>query len=282
MLLIVGSDNDPNTRRIADHAYIREIEFIQIDPILIDSRSVEWALGSEKLLLNGDSIQPEAVYLRHDVFSSGVEFWSSALIKTVSAFVLGNPSVRCLNRDSMLLENNKAHNLILAQTLNMPIPETTIFAGAPAEMKQRFTGQDVIAKPLAGGAFSVQPDTLDEAAIGYASSFVQERLPGQNQRVFVIDGQVFGFEVQSEELDYRTDTKTQVVTCKTPETIAEQAVEMARLCRFDYCALDFRCNDRGDWVFLEINSFPMFSAFDDAADNRLVEAQLAFLTRKAL
>lgn len=238
-------------------------------------------MGSRHLLLNDNGIQPQSVFLRHDIFSGSAEFWSSALIKTVHAYLLGNPNVRCLNRHSLLWDNNKVYNLLLAQQLNMRVPQTTILAGLPTVIKQRFVDQDVIAKPLAGGDFAVQVPNLNDAALTYASSFVQERLPGKNFRVFVIDQEVFGFDVQSEALDYRVDTDTCVVPLTPPDAIAAQAAEIARICGFDYCALDFRQDAAGEWVFLEINSFPMFTAFDDAAENRLVEAQLAFLTGKA-
>ena len=281
MLLIIGSDNDPNTQRVADHSYIQDINYIQIDPSLPEYQTVQWTFGDRHLLLNGNPSHPNAVYLRHDVFSAGVEVWSTALVRTVSAFLLANPQVRMLNRNSMLRENNKTSNLLLAHALGMQIPKTTVFAGAPMAMKVEFAGEDVIAKPSHGGDYAARPADLPEDTMNYASAFVQERLPGTNYRVFVIGGEVFGFEVKSDMLDYRVDECTQVIESAPPAPVAVHSVAMAQACHFDYCALDFRLNGQGEWVFLEINSFPMFSVFDDSCKNRLVEAQLAFLMKNA-
>ena len=277
MLLIVGSDDDPNARRLVDQLYIKNLNYIQIDPSKRALTTLKWRLGEDQLLLNGDALHPKAVYMRHNVFSADSELWSLALVRTVTSFILGNPSVRVMNRKSLLHDNNKTANLLLAESLGLKVPETEVYAGPPSCLKQEFEGQDVIAKPLEGGDYASLPSDIDEASVSYAAAFVQSRLPGENYRVFVIDGKAYGFSVQSALLDYRVDPETKGVSVPLTPDIIQGSIALAARCGFDYCALDFRADADGTWVFLEINSFPMFVAFDDASDNALVNAQLAFL-----
>jgi hypothetical protein len=122
----------------------------------------------------------------------------------------------------------------------------------------------------------VQNDLRELADLG--PQFVQRRLCGENLRLFWIAGEPFCFHLQSTSLDYRQDGDANVAFVQPPPELLAPAWRLVQRIGFDFCALDFRC-ERGleQPVFLEINSFPMFVRFDDAADNRLVDAMLDFL-----
>ena len=124
------------------------------------------------------------------------------------------------------------------------------------------------------------PDLLADPA--YVASmppqFIQERIDGENLRVFAVGGQLSCFHLVTSELDYREDATVDVVQVDVPGSLVAPIEELVRRKGFDYCALDFRCrNWFEDPVFLEVNSFPMFVRFDDAGQNCIVNSILDFL-----
>ena len=138
-----------------------------------------------------------------------------------------------------------------------------------------------IAKPLNGGAHTQCVKNLIESpnylqAVG--PQFIQDKLLGENLRLFSIGGKLTCFHLETTELDYREDVAVEVVEVDVPECLVDATQRLVNKKGFDYCALDFRCKNGFDSpVFLEVNSFPMFVRFDDAAENKLVDQILNFL-----
>lgn len=87
----------------------------------------------------------------------------------------------------------------------------------------------------------------------------------------------YAFSLPPPDRDYRSDPAPKLSFIDTPDAVKQKSITLAKTLGFDYCALDFRANAAGDWVFLEVNSMPMFVAFDNACENRLVDAQLDLL-----
>jgi len=278
MLLILGSDNDPNARRIADHTHIHNVPYKQLDPAELDKFSLNWTLNCTKLVINDEAFTPQALYLRHDVFTEDSEEVSDLLYASLEGYGLTHPGVRMLNRSTTGSNNNKCYNLSVAQRLGLRIPETHI-ATANQPIRDIFFEDDsrFVAKPLEGGDHTVPLHALDKLYHKYKSVFIQEQLLGRNIRQFVIGGKSFAFELTTTDLDYRTDPDVEVISTELDVGIRALGESLAKELGFDYCALDYRENLDGDVFFLEINSFPMFSVFDDACSNALADAQLRFL-----
>ena len=63
--------------------------------------------------------------------------------------------------------------------------------------------------------------------------------------------------VQSKFLDYRDDPKVAVVPARMDAELISQAKQLTYVLGLDFCAMDFM-----EDVFLEVNTGPMFAAFD--------------------
>jgi len=65
-----------------------------------------------------------------------------------------------------------------------------------------------------------------------------------------------------------------------PPELAQPMLQLAEELGLDYAAADFKtCPKSGRWLFLEMNTMPMYAAFDKAAGGKLVAAMLRWLCR---
>lgn len=279
LLLIVGGDSDPNTQRIVDQAHLRGIRYFFWDTDRNDAHQIAWDFQSPRLDLGDQTIHPTSVYLRYNVFEGDPQR-NIAAFEMIQSYVLAWPQIRILNRESMTDANNKSKNLRLALEHGFQIPETIVM-GDLTPLTNIPNPHDRAMKPLGGGAHTVSVGDIYqdlEKLVGYGPQFVQEKLAGENLRVFSIGGRPFCFHLQTTSLDYRDDAGVQVVQTDVPENLKAPTLALADQIGFDYCALDFRCRSGMDQpVFLEVNSFPMFVRFDDAGRNCLADAVLDFL-----
>ncbi|QDT08391.1 ATP-grasp domain-containing protein [Planctomycetes bacterium K23_9] len=281
MLLIVGGESDPNTQRMVDQAHIRDCQYVLWDTDQEHAHRIAWDFDSPKIDLGDTTHRPSSVFLRYNVFD-GDPTKNLAAFDVIQSYVLAWPEIRILNRRSMTDANNKSHNLRLAKDLGFEIPETIVMGDLTPLMSIPDPQSHAI-KPLGGGAHTKSVGDIfqdvNELA-GLPPQFVQEKLTGENLRVFCIDGQTFGFHLQTTKLDYREDDAVEVVQVEVPSELIQPSIELATKIGFDYCALDFRFRQGvTSPVFLEINSFPMFVRFDDAGQNNLADAMILFLTK---
>ncbi|KAA5547066.1 hypothetical protein FYK55_01210 [Roseiconus nitratireducens] len=284
-LLIVGGESDPNTQRIVDQAHLRGKDYVFWDTDRPDARQIAWDFQSPVIDLGGDSIRPQSVFLRYNVFQ-GDPAQNHAAFDAVESFALAWPEIRLLNRAVAGDSNNKSRNLRRAKDCGFRIPESLVLGDLSPLATVPDPHQRII-KPLAGGDHTLvigEMDRTPERLAALVPQFVQEKLAGENLRVFSIGGELFAFHLSTTAIDYRTDQNVQVFAMEVPgdvidSELTERIGQLVGTIGFDYCALDFRCqHDFETPVFLEINSFPMFVAFDDAAENRLADAMLRVLT----
>jgi len=279
MLLIVGGDSDPNTRRMVDQAHLRGVDYFFWDTDHEDSTRIAWDFESKRLDLGAHVLHPTSVFLRYNVFA-GDPTRNLAAFEMIQSYVLAWPEIKILNRESMTDANNKSKNLRLARDVGFEIPKTLVMG----DLTPLATVPDPharVIKPLSGGAHtqSVADVFRDEQVLaGLGPQFVQTKLEGENLRVFSIGSSQFCFHLQTTKLDYRDDSEVEVVQVEMPPSLVEPTEKLARRIGFHYCALDFRCEmGMNHPVFLEVNSFPMFVRFDDAGKNCLADAMLKFL-----
>jgi hypothetical protein len=280
LLLIVGGESDPNTQRIVDQTHIRDFEYFFWDTDHDDANRIAWDFDSPQLDVGGDTIQPTSVFLRYNVFDGNAQK-NLAAFDTIQSYVLAWPEIKILNRRCLTDANNKSRNLRHAKNLGFPIPETLVMGDLTPLQTIPDPGSRAV-KPLGGGAHTLSVSDIHQDTDRLASlgpQFVQERLQGENLRVFCIEGKTYGFHLQTTKLDYREDDSVEVKQVDVPGELIEPSRQLASEIGFDYCALDFRCRSgMKSPVFLEINSFPMFVRFDDAGKNCLANAMIEFLT----
>lgn len=293
-LLIVGGESDPNTRRVADQAAMRGVDFAMVDTDTEAASNIQWSFDDPAILFGDAWFAPDSLFLRHNVFSpaGGLQTQPAANAAHVHhiarEYAQAWPQIRILNRRVLGNMNSKSANLAMAKRLGFVVPESHVMtANAPTPVG--FDMDQAIAKPLLGGAHTQHAADFVTAAQDPAAAasmppqFLQHRVDGHNLRVFVVGGQTFAFHIDSDLLDYREEVANAVHNIETPPHLVEPCVAMADEIGFDYCAFDFRGTEGFDGLhFLEVNSFPMFVRFDMECENRLVDKMLSVLLKREI
>ncbi len=297
MILIVGGARDPNIRRLAAMAESQGIEHKTVLVGQEHSPMWTWQLDNDSLLIDGESIHPDGVYTRYDVFehlSSGRPQASHRALgwySTVVGWVLAHPTIRTLNRD-MTRRTSKLQVLRLARQLGLDVPQTVV-TNDVVGLESRASPDRLVAKPTAGGDHCHPLDDLlsgtpRRESAAATPAIVQERLEGADIRVYICDETEFVFRIEADTVDFRMDDNPDVQPLEPgefPDRILEASRELMRLLGLHFAALDFKLRRGrelargGDIVFLEINSAPMFSGLDRLCDGRISRAILSFLAR---
>jgi glutathione synthase/RimK-type ligase-like ATP-grasp enzyme len=107
---------------------------------------------------------------------------------------------------------------------------------------------------------------------------VQEKLAYPEMRIFRVGRHYFAFSITSPDIDYRNSDDFTLVEVEPPQEQVEALQRLTDLLGLDYAAADFKTHPQtGRLMFLEVNTMPMFTAYDDAAQGRLSDALALFL-----
>lgn len=277
MLLIVGGSQDHNINRLAHAAEARGAAHRVIHTDAQPAPSVTWSPGSTTITINGESFDAKgtSLFIRYDVFGDVSDAQKSAFFDTIKGWAAAYPDVGILNRANETLEMSKPRALVEAERCGFDIPKTTI----TNDFNLFANRTDFIAKPVSGGAFtkvlSDMPDTVDQPYI------VQEKLSYPEMRLFRVGEHYFAFEIQSEVVDYRANDNFSMVEVPAPDKLVLALSLLSNKLGLDYAAADLKTNPKtGTLEFLEINTMPMFTGYDNVAEGRLSDAM--FLTLRNL
>lgn len=280
MILIAGGQNDPNLLALVRRLTRRSLPFhsLLVGPDTPPVLRID--IQAETFELDGEPIQPSAYFIRHDVFlydtpdltaaHSHAHNWYHA----VRGWAESRHDARVFNRRTSLRENNKVHNLIEAMKAGLVVPRT-IATNEFSEFSEQI--DCFIQKPVGGGEYTTLLSELDARRQRTAPRFVQPRLRRPEIRIYRIGPQLLAFELQSPELDYRQTQDVTIRPVPVPESVGEKLLRLCDRLELDFGAADFMIDDRGDLNFLEVNSQPMFAAFDRQVDGRLCDAILDHL-----
>jgi len=237
------------------------------------SPQVAWDLETDSLTVDGTPVKPTAMFLRYDVFGTDVSpLTRQAFWELFDGYARSHSQqVRLLNV-GYGGKTNKLMTLMMAKSLGLETPQT-LATNSPV-MATDYLGQHAskITKPLGGGATTKRlHEVLDRSQKGMPAAFVQEELISPEMRVFGVDGAFLCLGLHSPSIDYREhqDAKLSLKSSCPAELVPKLHSIMNRM-GLRYGAADFktRASD-GAWVFLEMNSEPMFSAFDKASGGLL-------------
>ncbi len=143
----------------------------------------------------------------------------------------------------------KLTDLMLAKKIGLNIPHTEV-------TKSAITSKETIVKPITGGA---------HAEIGREAShsvIIQQRIHGKNKRLYVVNTTPFCFEVVSSKIDYREDKDTYVKLSDISLGQVKKIKTLMSKLQLNFGAADFMVDNNNKHWFLEINTMPMFAAFD--------------------
>ena len=192
--------------------------------------------------------------MRYNVFEESTwhKYNNFYLLKN---YILTN-NVKAYNRKHRSSEVEKLYNLHLAKNYNLNIPKT--FCGI--ELKDT----DTIVKPIMGGAHASEGNKAIYPAI------IQKKIVGINKRLFIIKNKTFCFDIITNALDYRDDINSTLKLGNMNKNTINNSKKLAKKLGLNFCALDFINDNNKDW-FLEINTMPMFSAFNIKTNNKLAK-----------
>lgn len=182
----------------------------------------------------------------------------------------------------------KPFQLHAMKNLGIPTPRTLI-TNDPGRVKA-FAREvkEVIFKPLMGGAITRM---LDEAALGELALvrrspvIFQERVHGEDLRVMLVDGSIVSSAaIEVEALDFRDDEtyasgRATYHEVKLPARIEAMCRKAASRCGLTFAGIDIK--HRGDdWVFLELNSSPVYLDVEHKLGHPITAALADCLVRR--
>lgn len=269
MLLIVGGSRDHNIERLAGAARARNLPHRVIHTDSNPVPSVHWDMAQSHITINGERFDADgtSMFIRFDVFG-GDRTRTDALYDALKGWALAHPQVGLLNRNNESLEVSKPRALMLARLHGLRVPDTII----TNDFARVTDGASRIAKPVGGGSYTTM---FADAAADGRPVFAQHKLAYPELRLFRVGAHLFAFRVDSDTLDCRVDPGIKLTEVTPPRELAAPMFALADRLGLDYAAADFKTDPAtGEFVFLEINSMPMFTGYDVTARGRVSDAMV--------
>ena len=163
----------------------------------------------------------------------------------------------------------KPFQLHALRALGARVPRTLITNDPQAVLKFHAEVKDVIFKPLMGGAITraLDDEALEELPRVVASPVIfQERIDGEDLRIMIVNDEVVSsvaIVTPSQHLDFRDDPAysggdAQYRPVELPDPIKDFCRKAARECGLSFAGIDIKHRPGGEWVFLELNSSPIY------------------------
>ncbi|WP_299047434.1 hypothetical protein [uncultured Tateyamaria sp.] len=292
-LILATGRSDPNTACILAAAKRQNLSVCEIVPDENTEPAVTWDPVSGDLFVSGEKTTANGAFLRYDCFGPGGytpdqsrSDRALAWFSTIASWAYASSSVRMFNRNHSQAAAHKGYAIHRAATLGVPIPRT-LLTNARDAMAMMGPDHDLIGKPAAGGAFTAELNDLDAEvwATGTAPgpAIVQEKLIYPEYRVYLIGDAPVVFETHAQTLDFRADRDSKTIwrdTAILPPDLLAGLRTLAADLGLDFCAYDLKTRkETGELCYLEVNSGPMFSAFDALAEGTLAETMVTYLAQ---
>jgi glutathione synthase/RimK-type ligase-like ATP-grasp enzyme len=117
------------------------------------------------------------------------------------------------------------------------------------------------------------------ALLPHAPVLFQERIAGPDVRVHVIGDRTLALHIESSALDYRYGSGQRMSPLDLPPAIAADCVRLCREMQMPFIGIDFKIQRAtGDWFFLEANTMPGYTYFDQWLDGSIGRALVEWLT----
>jgi hypothetical protein len=291
-LLIVGGDADPNITALLAAAGRSGVPCQKSLVGKTSHPSLTWDPGNGQLWLDGEPAQCSAAFVRHDVFTAlqdgqaSSHYRALAWYTAVTGWLATHPEVFIFNRRNLNQVTNKPLVLKLAQDCGLAIPETLITNDG--ERLSQY--EDKVVKPINGGGYC-EPlaEVLERTPLkdgrAAAPAIIQQRLVPPEIRIYAVGKEYFAFNVISSELDYRANQNCRVefvdVDVFSNTGLTDPLGMLLAQLGLDFAAADFKtCPNTGRLLFLEVNTGPMFAAFNHASDGKLCDAMIEYLLRR--
>lgn len=295
-VVLVGAREDDHVRAVADALRARGFAPVVFDSLAFP-HGAQASLGEavDAIVLDGrPCARPAAVYLRSlylspvafmvDASASMDQNWRRTLVafREKGEFLLSlckrweTLGVPVYNPPSASDASRKPYQLARLADAGLPIAPT-LWSNDPAAVRRFCESRRVVYKPVSGGAATreltaedLAPERL--ARLAGAPVTFQELLPGEDLRVFVLDGRVAAaFRIATKAIDYRQNEDS-IEAIVAPPDLERSAIAAAATLGMRFSGIDFKRDAHGRPRLLECNPSPMFLGFDQRAGTRLLDA----------
>ena len=306
-VVLVGAAGDDHVAALAEALRGRGE-----DPVVVDSLAfpagptISMGERLDELKVGGRTLPvPRAVYLRSlylspiahlvDVDRAMDENWRTTMVvfREKSEFLLsvirrwealGVPVYNPLRAGD---GTRKPYQLGTLAAAGLPVPRT-LWTNDPAEVRAFAHGRRVVYKPVSGGAATKEltPADLEGERLSRLSRCpvtFQELVPGEDLRVFVLDGRVIAalrIEVEPGALDYRQH-ETRIIDGPADPAVEEGSIRAAAAIGLRFSGIDWKRAEDGTWKILECNASPMFLGFDARGGSSILDALAGALATPA-
>lgn len=287
-VVIVGPTDDAHVVGVS-----RRVRMLGAEPLLVDAgrfpSSMRLTLGEDldEVLIDGVLVRPSAVYVRNvgtgarqaassagcDSAAERFRNWLAgrerADVLTAMLSRWEHSGVPVYNGLAASPRMTKPFQLALLKQAGLPVPATrwTNDAGA---VRSFAVGARIAYKPVSGGAATRELSSDDLAParlelLSHAPVTFQTLLPGEDIRVYVLDGAVIAaIRIVSRALDFRGHEE-RCVQIELPTAVRQQCVRAAQVIGLRFTGMDLKRDAAGTLRFLELNGSPMFLGFDARA-----------------
>lgn len=247
-------DVEIDGRRIVPAAvYLRDLGLNPSGPArsLADSMSADW----RRTLA--------ALRERSDLVSSLVLRWEAA-------------GVPIYNPLSAFPRITKPYQLALLAAAGLPVPVTS-WTNDPDRVRRLAATGPLIYKPVAGGAATralAERDLDDQrlALLRSAPVCFQQRMPGTDLRVYVVDGKVVaGIAIATDAVDFRGH-ELALQPYPLDDRLRDLCVRATAVLGLRFTGMDLKLDEHGEPRILELNPSPMFVGFDQRAGTDVLGA----------
>ncbi|WNG46088.1 hypothetical protein F0U60_19695 [Archangium minus] len=293
-VLIVGSREDAHVSEIARRVEQEGVKTLVVDTLTFPEET-RLALTDDLggITLDGRRLErPGAIYLRSyhshplafgvDASEAMDDDWRTTLVAfrekmTLLRGLVGRweaMGVPLYNPLSVDWRTPKPVQLSLLANAGLPVPET-LWTNDPEAVRRFAAGRRVAFKPVEGGAATRElgPEDLTDArlaALETAPVTFQELMPGEDVRVYVLDGEIVAsLRILSKALDFRQNEE-RIETFELPPEVARQCLRATEVVGLRWTGMDLKRDVRGTLRFLELNASPMFLGFDARAGTDLL------------
>lgn len=302
---LVGSPADPHIEAVAGGLAGMGVTSIVVNTEAFpDDYAISLSDDIAGIHLEGEALErPSAVYIRDfyasplapflDVSDEMEQNWRRTLValrekaQVLFALVgrwseLGVPVYNPPDRDGRMA---KPFQLALLAKAGLPVP-ATLWTNDPEQVRGFAVNRRIAYKPVAGGAATREllPEDLTEQRLRKLSGApvtFQQLLPGDNYRVYCLDGRVIAcIRVTSQEIDFRQNEES-VEATTLPDDVLGGCLRAADVLGLRWTGMDLRDDGAGTLRFLELNSSPMFLGFDAQAGTNVLEALVDALASHA-
>jgi len=285
-VVLVGSREDLHVKEVARRLGVEGVEAVVVDTLAFPEEtklSLTEDLGG--IIVDGRTVgRPAAVYVRGlhsspmaylvDAQEAMDEDWRT----TLTAFrekatmlngllgrweQLGVPLYNPVSSDWVM---HKPVQVAALKAAGLPVPRT-LWSNDPEAVRRFAAGGRVAYKPVTGGAATREltaEDLTDErlAALAAAPVTFQELLPGEDLRVYVLDGEIIAsLRIVTSALDFRQNEE-RLEPVELPPEVARDCMRACGVLGLRWTGLDLKRGLDGELKFLELNGSAMFLGFD--------------------